>query len=142
MKKIIFVIIIIAISLFVGYKSYSIINKSELIDNNRIARFVKPDVMGEIESISSGQIILKVIKFNMPNSNKNDAKGEFKIEYTNEKKSISISNDTKIFKNNTKEKGMQMSEIGISNLKVGDILSLTYKQDKSTIDKIVLSEIK
>ena len=142
MKKIILIIIIIAISIFIGYKSYSIINKPGQFKNDRVGKFIRPNVMGEIESISKNEIVLKVIKFNMPNSYKSSVEAEFKVEYTNEKKNISINSDTKIYKNNVDEKGIQLSEIDISDLKVGNILSLTYKEDKSTIDKIVLSEIK
>ena len=142
MKKIILVIIIILISIFIGYKSYSIINKSGEFKDDRISKFIKPDLMGEIESISKSEIILKIIKSNIPILYKNNIEADFKIEYINEKKNILITSDTKIYKNSDNEKRMELSEINISDLKVGDILSLTYEKDKSTIYKIVLNNVK
>jgi len=141
MKKLVVVIIIVAISMFAGYKSYSVFNKTEQFENSRAGQFMRPDVTGEIESISESEIILKIIKSPIPNK-KNNIKSDFKIEYTNEKKNIAICNDIKVYKNEITEKGIQQDEISISVLKVGDILSLIYKQDKSSIDKIVLNEIK
>jgi hypothetical protein len=143
MKKlfvIIGIIIIIAISMFLGYKSYNIINKSKQFDNTRTDRFVKPDIIGEIESISESNILLKVINLSI-NNEVNRAKEDFKIEYTGKTKNIIISSDIKIFKNAISDKKMQQQELRSSDLKVGDILSITYKEDKTTIDKIVLNEI-
>ena len=143
MKKLVVVIIIAAVSMFIGYKSYSVFNKNEQFDSGRVGQFMKLDVMGEIESISESEIILKVIKSPISNKNKeNNIKSDFKIEYTNEKKNIAICNDIKVYKNEITEKGIQQDEISISVLKVGDILSLIYKQDKSSIDKIMLNETK
>jgi len=146
MKKLIVVIIIVAISMFAGYKLYGIVNKPEQFGNDRVGQFIKSDVMGEIESISESEIILKVIKSPIPNKNKDNKesniKSDFKIEYTDEKKNITICADMKIFKNIINEKGIKDYEINNVDLKVGDVLSLTYNEDKSSIDKIVLVGLK
>jgi len=145
MKKSLVIIVFFAICLFIGYKSYSIINKPKQFENVRVTQFIKPDLTGEIETILENKISLKVTKFNALIHNKtnetNNEKNNFKIEYTGEIKNITISSDVKIFRNAINEKRMQQDEISSSDLKIGDILSITYKEDRTTIYKIVVDEL-
>lgn len=140
MKKVIIIIIIGAILIFVGYKSCEILNNRR-IENVKGEKFLKSDLIGEIESISGSDIILKVM--NIPDNKYGDLnKSGPQIEYTGEKKNITISSNIKIFKNSISENGFNQKEIDISYLKIGDVLNITYKEDKSTIDKIILDEMR
>lgn len=132
MKKLVFIIIGIVL-VFIGYKSNDILNKPQNVENIQRERIMKVDLMGEIESISESEIILKIIEFN---------KSDLQTEYTGEKKTIVMNSDIKIFKNSMSGNGMNQDEINISDLKAGDVVCLNYKEDKSTIDKIILNEIR
>jgi|GEM_PF-3418146 len=140
MKRLVFIILIVTISMLIGYKSYNVINRPKQFESGRVNNFMKSDIIGEIESISQNEISLKLIKLTIPDNKNNSEKERFKTKYTGENKNIILSSDIEIFKYMVAEKVMKQVKISISDLKTGDVLNISYKEDKSTMDKIVINE--
>lgn len=154
MKKVfrnILILIIVGVFAIGAYAIYSLHKELGQVKDNRPnfsknKQFTRPDLMGEIKTISQDEIVLKVIKFSLPgkddsktyDAKKSSVKKTFQIEYTGEEKVIKISSDLKILKSSRSSDGVKQDELNISELKTGDILSITYKEDKTTIDKILL----
>lgn len=147
-KYVIFTLIsIIVVSIGITIYHEYIIKSNNFGSNNFNARdsnFKEPDLMGEISAITKNVVTLKVINRDKPNngsintSQNQDTNNEsfipvFSFQYTGESQDITIPNDFKIFNNRD-----QSNYLTINDLKVGDILSITYKEDKSTINNIRL----
>lgn len=119
--------------------------------------FQKVDLEGEVASIDGNKITLKVIKTLEKGSQKdksndtaktdsqennkdkqvsNAAKNK-KIEYTGENKDITISDGIKIKSMNRGKQASQSKDLNVSDIKVGDVLQITYSdKDSQTISNI------
>lgn len=147
MKKYIIVLILILLGILV-LLGYQCLNKSNDIDYKNIKfeardnNLKTPDLMGEISNIFDNTITLKIISTNKSGNNVNVPKETdedmqaviptFKKQYTGETKDIIIPNGTKIICRNAQE------NFDINDLEIGDVIGITYKEDKVTIDNIML----
>ncbi|OOM16735.1 hypothetical protein [Clostridium saccharobutylicum] len=126
--------------------------------------FQKADLEGEVTSVNGSKITLKVIKTpekndqngdqknnqNGPGSNgqKPDSDGNDKdkqsseppkmqVEYTGESKDITIGDGITIKAMNRGKQGSEAKDLNVSDIKVGDILQITYSdKDNQTISNI------
>lgn len=121
-----------------------------------------PDLEGEVSNISGNKITLKVIK--MPDKTQGGASGDtntnsdaaktdakandkdaqahsgqpnMQVEYTGETKDITIGDGIKVQTMNMDQGNRQLKDITASDIKVGDVLRITYSdKDKETISTI------
>lgn len=149
MKRLMLIIEIIVILVIGGLVTYEYI---KLKDNNndrfdvRDNNFILPDIVGEISAISQSNITLKVIDMRKP-GDKSEVQNEntnvttesiptFRhFEYTGETKDFVIPDVVKIISHFSEQ-------IDVKDLKVGDIIGISFKEDKITIDSIRLINLK
>lgn len=127
---------------------------------NKQKNFQKADLEGEVANINGSKITLKVIKTpekpagsNQKNTSKSDDKTNSQkdsndkqaangqqnrqIEYTGETKDITIGDGIQIKTMNRGQQGSQSKDLAISDIKVGDILQITYSnKENETISSI------
>lgn len=132
--------------------------------SNKQKNFQKADLAGEVASIDGNKITLKVIKTperpagnNQKNSNNNssqtnlDANNKDKqasnaqekraVEYTGETKDITIADGMQIKTMNRGQKGSESKDLTVADIKVGDILQVTYSdKDKEAISNITVRQ--
>lgn len=140
---------LIAFGCYICYIYKNKENKMEEKANIDNDNFKMPDLVGEISEIEGRAITLKVISMNKPNDNgekisnqkpqilsenNNNSIPTFKRQYTGELKKITIPEEINKIKN-----ARGQGDVKVSELKIGDILSITYKEDKITIDEIKLN---
>lgn len=125
------------------------------------------DLQGEVTNIDGNKITLKVIKVpernqgskqkdqvnqngdkNVSQDSKDkggqapERKGNRQVEYTGETKDITISDGIKIISMNREKKDSDAKTLTISDIKVGDTLSIKYSdKDKETISQITVRKI-
>lgn len=123
--------------------------------------FQKADLAGEVASINGNKITLKVIKTpeksgggNQNNASKDGGdkgnsqgnnkdgqtskgQGNRQVEYTGETKDITVADGIKISTMNRGQQGSESKDLTISDIKVGDMLQITYSdKEKETISNI------
>ena len=126
------------------------------------------DLAGEVSAINGSNVTLKVMQFGggmgngapggmpsrRPNAtrdpnatrpqfsrNPNASGAPFTRQYTGEEKTLTIPADAKITSTVFDNGNPAQVEMKLADLKVGDILLITYQQDKSTVASInVMSE--
>ncbi len=128
--------------------------------SNKQKNFQKADLEGEVASIDGNKITLKIIKTPQKpagSSEKNASKDADKtnsevnnkdkqatnqsqnrqVEYTGETKDITISDGIQIKTMNRGQQGSESKNLTVSDIKVGDILQITYSdKEKETISNI------
>lgn len=128
--------------------------------NASVNGFGTPDIYGEVSSVAGNKVTLKLMKVpQRPARNgqgngqgggnwqnrQNGSNGGFRgggyggmrqKEYTGQTKTIVISSGTSLVTITRGANGMAESNIGMNQVTVGSILSVYYKEDGKTIDKI------
>jgi hypothetical protein len=127
---------------------------------NKQKNFQRADLEGEVASTDGNKITLKVIKApdkSAESSKKNASNDSGKknseannkdkqatnapqnrqVEYTGETKDITIGDGIQIKTMNRGQQGSESKDLTVSDIKVGDILQITYSdKDKETISNI------
>ena len=128
--------------------------------SNKQKNFQRADLEGEVASIDGNKITLKVIKApeksagsNQKNASKDadktnsevnnkdkqatNAPQNRQVEYTGETKDITIIDGIQIKTMNRGQQGSESKDLTVSDIKVGDILQITYSdKEKETISNI------